>query len=245
VFISWVDQSENTMSKSYDHASLEPMRRFLRFLIKWIGFTILVKLDRVEGLENVPSQGGAILMINHIAFVDPILVLHVLPRNIVPMAKTEVYDYPLIGIFPKLWQVVPVHREEVDRKAIKQALEILQAGEILLVAPEGTRGTALQEGKEGVAYLASRSGAPVIPVAIQGTPGFPALRFTKAWRSPGAYVRFGQPFRFRPEYRRADREQLRKMTDEAMYILAGMLPPALRGDYSDLSQATQDTLERV
>mgnify|MGYP001068820114 CR=1 FL=1 len=233
------------MSETYDHASLEPMRGFLRFLIKWIGFTLLVKLDRVDGLENVPSQGPAILMINHIAFVDPIVVLHVLPRNIVPMAKTEVYDYPLIGIFPKLWQVVPVHREEVDRQAIKHALEILRAGEILLVAPEGTRGTALQEGKEGVAYLASRSGVPVIPVAIQGTPGFPALIFTQAWRTPGAYVHFGRPFRFRPEYRRADRELLRKMTDEAMYILAGMLPPARRGVYSDLSQATQDTIEWV
>jgi 1-acyl-sn-glycerol-3-phosphate acyltransferase len=233
------------MSKPYDHARLEPMRGFLRFLIKWIGFTLLVKLDGVEGMENVPSQGPAILMINHIAFVDPILVLHVLPRNIVPMAKTEVYDYPLIGIFPKLWQVVPVHREEVDRQAIKQALEILRAGEILLVAPEGTRGTALQEGKEGVAYLASRSGAPVIPVAIQGTPGFPALRFTQAWQTPGAYVRFGHPFCYRPEYERADREQLRKMTDEAMYILAGMLPPALRGVYSDLDQATQATIEWV
>jgi 1-acyl-sn-glycerol-3-phosphate acyltransferase len=49
-------------------------------------------------------------MINHIAFVDPIVVLHIVPRNIVPMAKIEVYDYPLVGIFPRLWNVIPVRR---------------------------------------------------------------------------------------------------------------------------------------
>jgi 1-acyl-sn-glycerol-3-phosphate acyltransferase len=214
----------------------------LRFLIKWIAFGLLVKLNRVEGLENVPEKGPAILMINHIAFVDPILVIHVTPRNIVPLAKMEVYEYPVIGIFPKLWEVIPVRREEFDRHAVQQVLEVLRAGEIVLVAPEGTRGTALQRGKEGVAYLASRSGAPVIPVAITGTPDFPALRFTSAWKKPGAVVRFGKPFFFCPEYKRAGRDELRKMTDEAMYVLAAMLPPELRGEYADLSKATQDTL---
>ena len=238
-------ETRKTDPRRYDHAHLEPMRRVLRFLIKYIGFTLLVKLSRVEGLENVPEAGPAILMINHIAFIDPIVVLHVIPRNIVPMAKVEVYDYPFIGIFPKLWQVIPVRREEVDRRAIQRSLEVLRAGEIILVAPEGTRGTALQEGKEGVAYLASRSGAPVIPVAIQDTPGLPALRFSSRWKGPGAYVKFGRPFRFKKKYQRAGREELRRMTDEAMYRLAALLPPERRGVYSDLSKATEDTLEGI
>ncbi len=228
----------------YNHAALEPRRRFLRFLIRTIGFTLLAKLGRVEGLENVPAQGAAILMINHIAFIDPIVVLHVVPRNIVPLAKIEVYNYPIIGIFPKLWGVIPVRREEVDRRALHQVLEVLRAGEIVLMAPEGTRRPCLARGKEGVAYVASRSGAPVIAVAIEGTVGFPALRgFSKAWRGPGVSVRFGRPFRFRPDLKRPNREQLRLMTDEAMYILAAMLPERLRGVYADLSQATQETIE--
>jgi 1-acyl-sn-glycerol-3-phosphate acyltransferase len=167
----------------------------------------------------------------------------VLPRYIVPLAKIEVYDYPIVGIFPRIWGVIPVRREEVDRRAIQQSIEVLRAGEIILVAPEGTRGPALKEGKEGAAYLASRSGAPIIPVAIDGTIGFPAIRFTKPWKGPGARLRFGRPFHYRPEFHRAGREQLRKMTDEAMYLLAGLLPPHRRGFYADLSKATHDTIE--
>ena len=230
-------------SYAYDHARLEGRRRFLRFLIKYIGVPLLAKIDQVEGLENVPASGPVIVMMNHIAFVDSLLALHLLRRNIVPLAKIEVYEYPVVGIFPRLWGVIPVRREEVDRQAVQQALQVLKAGEMVLLAPEGTRGTSLQRGKEGVAYLASRAGAPVVPVAIEGTPGFPALRFTKPWRGRGAHFRFGKPFRFRMEARRARGEDLRKMTDEAMYILAAMLPPHLRGVYSDLSQATQDTIE--
>jgi len=227
----------------YDHSRYETRRRILRFLIRWIGFTILVKKEKVEGLENVPAEGPAILMINHIAFVDPIVVLHLLPRNIVPMAKVEVYDYPLIGIFPHIWGVIPVRREEFDRHAVQGALEVLKAGEIILVAPEAHRGPTLQHAKEGVAYLAARSGAPIVPVAMEGTEGFPSLPFLSRWRGPGVQVRFGRPFRFRVTGSRPDRENLSKMTTEAMYVLAALLPEKRRGVYSDLSLATQDTLE--
>ena len=234
---------ERSVSTPYIHASWEKRRRFLRFLVRYIGFTLLAKLHHVEGLENVPEQGPAILMINHIAFIDPIVVLHVLPRNIVPLAKIEVYSYPVISIFPKLWGVIPVRREEFDRRAVQQVLEVLGAGEIVLVAPEGTRSPSLTQGKEGVAFLGHRSGAPVIPVAIDGTVGFPAVRFTKTWQQPGVVVKFGKPFRFRVGMPRPGRDDLRKMTDEAMYILAGLLPPHRRGVYADLSNATQETIE--
>jgi 1-acyl-sn-glycerol-3-phosphate acyltransferase len=229
----------------YDHASYQYKRRFLRFLIKHIGFTLLAKLDRVDDMDNVPSQGSAILLINHIAFIDPIVVLHVLPRNIVPLAKIEVYDYPLIGIFPKMWGVVPIKREDIDRRAIQKAMAILRAGEIVLVAPEGTRHHELQEAREGIAYLSSRTGSPIIPVAIDGTEGFPALRWTAAWKTPGAHLRFGKPFRFRADLNRARGRELRLMTDEAMYILASLLPECRRGIYADLTKATQETIEWV
>jgi 1-acyl-sn-glycerol-3-phosphate acyltransferase len=153
----------------YSHARWEARRRVLRWLLKVFAFKLLAKLDRVEGLENVPSHGPAILMINHIAFIDPIVVLHTLPRNIVPLAKIEVYNYPLIGIIPRLWGVIPVRREEVDRRAVQQVLEVLRAGEIVLVAPEGTRAPQLSQGKEGIAYLASHASVPIVPVAIDGT----------------------------------------------------------------------------
>jgi 1-acyl-sn-glycerol-3-phosphate acyltransferase len=231
--------------KVYIHERWRFNRRVLRFLLKVIAFTFLIKVSKVEGLENIPRKGSAILFFNHIAFVDPIVMVYIVQRDIVPLAKIEVYDYPFIGVFPRLWGVIPVRRDEVDRRAIQQALSVLSAGEILLVAPEGTRNTHLQPGKEGLAYLASRSGAAVIPTMIEGTPKFPSLRFASAWQGPGVHVRFGRPFRYRTELKRADRDQLHKMTEEAMYILAAMLPEDRRGVYSDLSKATRDTLEMV
>lgn len=237
-------EKEDYIPSRYDHSRFETRRRFLRFLIRLIGFNLLARVDQVEGLENIPAEGPAILMINHIASIDPIAVLHVIPRrNIIPMAKVEVYDYPLVGIFPRLYGVIPVRREEVDRRALQTAFDILRAGEIILVAPEAHRHPQLQRGKEGVAYLSNRSGAPIIPVAVDGTIGFPTLRFSKRWSEPGAHICFGRPFHFHPELKRASREPLRKMTDEAMYILAGMLPENRRGVYSDLSLATLETIE--
>ncbi|HLE16096.1 MAG TPA: lysophospholipid acyltransferase family protein [Anaerolineales bacterium] len=235
--------TENTSRNTYDHGRWEGRRRFLRFLLRYVGFTLLVKLDRVEGLENIPDQGPAILLINHIAFVDPIVALHIIPRNIIPLAKIEVYDYPVIGVLPRLWGVIPVRREEVDRRAIQQALQVLRAGEIILVAPEGTRGPQLQRGKEGMAYLASRSGAPIIPVAIDGTEGFPSPRFSRRWQEPGVVIKFGKPFYYQTDLRNAGREYLRQMADDAMYVLAGMLPSERRGVYQDLSLAELTTIQ--
>jgi 1-acyl-sn-glycerol-3-phosphate acyltransferase len=225
----------------YNHQHYQLRRRLLRFLLRTIGFTLLARIEGVQGLQNIPASGPAILMINHIAFVDPIAVLHVLPRQVTPMAKIEVYSYPVIGLFPRIWGVIPVHREEADRRAIQQALSVLRAGEMILVAPEATRSPQLQTGKEGIAYLATRADAPIIPVAIEGTPGFPCLPFSARWRGPGIQLNFGRPFRFR--HAGPGRPDLRQMTDEAMYLLAAMLPPERRGVYSDLSQASQDTVE--
>lgn len=229
----------------YDHAAWKNKRRFLRFLLRTLGVTLLMKLDQVEGQQNIPTKGPGILMMNHTAFVDSILVIHTVPRQIVGMAKIEVYQYPVVGIVPRLWGVIPVRREEVDRRAIQAALEVLRVGELILVAPEGTRNPVLQQVKEGVAYLGSRSGAPIIPVAIENSHGFPAFRTSNRWRKPGAIVRYGRPFRFSPGYKKAGREELRQMADEAMYIVAAMLPPEMRGYYADLSKATTETIEWI
>jgi len=229
----------------YDHQALEPQRRILRWMIDNIGWRFLVKIGRVEGLENFPRNGAAIAMYNHIAFVDPVVVLGNLPRNVVPLAKVEAYSYPLIGIIPRLWAVIPVRRGEVDRQALAKAKAVLAAGEVILLAPEGTRSPALIEAKEGVALLADRTGAPVVPVAVEGTDQYPTLSLAK-WRGPGAHIRVGRPFRFHPAPGgKADRERLRLMTDEAMYVMASLLPERRRGFYRDLSRATKNTLDFV
>lgn len=235
-------ENEQTKTPRYEHSKYEGSRNFLRFLLRSIGFTMLVKLDSVEGLENIPATGPAILVINHIAFVDPMVVMHLIPRrNIVPMAKIEVYEYPIIGLLPRMWHVIPVRREEADRRAIQMALNVLQAGEMILIAPESTRSPQMQEGKEGIAFLGSRSGAPIIPVALNHTPGFPAVRFTSRWSGPGVQVKFGRPLQYLPDLKRPTRTQMRQMTDEVLYNLASMLPIERRGYYADLTKSTSET----
>jgi 1-acyl-sn-glycerol-3-phosphate acyltransferase len=229
----------------YVHADFAARRRLCRFLLRKIGFTVLVKLDEVVGLGNIPTEGPAILMMNHIGFIDPIIMVHAVPRDIVPLAKVEAYNYPVVGIFPRLWGVIPVQRDGVDRHAVQLAFDVLKAGELLLVAPEGTRGPALQAPREGAVYLASRSGAPIIPVAIGNSEGFPTFPFMPRWRKPGVSVTIGKPFRVRASFRQARGDALKQMADEAMYMVAAMLPPERRGVYADLSQATQKTIERV
>jgi 1-acyl-sn-glycerol-3-phosphate acyltransferase len=231
---------ESTL-QTYDHAHFEGRRRILRWMIDHLAFNLLMKYDGAEGVDLVPKEGPAIVYFNHIAFVDPIIILASLPRNIVPMAKIEAFKYPIWGIFPRIWDVILVRRGEVDRQAIRQALNILNAGEMVLIAPEGTRNRELQQAKGGLAYLATRTGAPLVPVTVEGTEQFPMF-FPFLARTPGAKPRFGQPFRFKDRGSKPSRDELRLMTDEAMYILSEMLPENRRGYYRDLSKATRDTI---
>ncbi|MGQ0604918.1 MAG: lysophospholipid acyltransferase family protein [Anaerolineales bacterium] len=235
----------HTRRPAYDHAAHEGTRRVLRWLINHIGWRFLARVDtsRITGLEHLPRTGPAILMINHIAFLDPVVVLGNLPRNVVPLAKAEVHNLPIWGFFTRLWDVIPVHRGELDRKALEHSLAVLAAGEVILIAPEAHRHAAMEQAREGVAYLAHKSGAPVVPVAVFSTPGYPTLVGPWNAHKPGAYFHLGKPFRYKPVTGRLPRERLRLMTDEAMYVLARMLPEQRRGYYSDLSKATTTTIE--
>lgn len=208
-------------------------RRFLRVLLHQIGFRFLARIDAVEGVEHVPSQGALILLMNHLAFVDSLAIIHSLQRSVVPLAKVEVYQYPVISIFPRMWGVIPVRREGMDLRAIRMALNVLETGDAILIAPEGTRSPQLQRGKEGIAYIAVRSQAILQPVALEGSPGFPTLPFMPRWRGEGIRVKFGRPFRLQNTQQRLNREQLREITDESMTMLAKLLPEHRRGYYAE------------
>lgn len=199
---------------------------------------------RVElsGTENIPDQGGFIAMMNHIYFIDPILVASLAPRFIVIMSKIENYRHPLAGLIVRAYGTFAVRRGELDLSAIRTSLLVLEQGHGLLMAPEGTRSKShsLQEGKDGLAWLATRAGVPVVPVALSG--------HEKLWsnarrlRRTPFRITFGQPFLLKLDPDRPPRPQLRQMTREVMYRLSAMLPPEYRGVYSDLSQATESTL---
>lgn len=224
----------------YDHSKYEGRRNFLRWLLDQVVFRFLAKIESVEGLNNIPLLGPGIVMINHIGLIDPFVVLGQLPRNVIPMAKAEAFHFPLIGIIPRIWGAIPVHREGFDRTALRMAFAVLKAGELIMIAPEGTRNPYLQNAREGTAYLASKADVPIIPAVVTGTPDFPSLN-PKKWRNSGISVRIGRPIQFHQVPRKRSREMLRKMTDELMYVLAALLPQELRGEYANLDLATSET----
>jgi len=124
---------------------------------------------RIDGADNVPSDGPVLLAGNHSGFVDGPLVFLLAPRPPALLAKAEIFLGPFATLFPWLGQI-PVHRGKPDRAALKAGLAELAAGRALGVFPEGTRGGGtFDEITDGLAYLALRSGAPVVPIAVLGT----------------------------------------------------------------------------
>jgi len=216
-----------------------------RFLDKMGRFLIRTLFDlEVTGLENVPLTGPVILLINHVNFTDVGMLMVLMPRRPVGLAKEELVRHPLLGPIVRAFGVIPVRRGEVDRDALRQSSELLAAGQrVLMIAPEGHRSGhgRLQEAHDGVTFVAVRSGAIVVPVATYGNDRFWRNVFTL--RKTQACIVIGRGFRFQTSGGRPDRATLRAMTTEAMYRLGALLPAEYRGVYGDLSQATTEHLD--
>src|SRR5262249_39721068 len=124
------------------------------------------------------------------------------------------------------------------------SVDLLKAGNLVLIAPEGTREPQLSEAKDGTTYIATKASAVIVPAAVDGTREF-VHNLLRLRRTPIS-VRFWKPFRFRTAGReRIPRPELGYMTQEAMYQLAAILPENRRGFYSDLSKLTTETIEFV
>lgn len=183
------------------------------------------------GLENFPEP-PYIVAINHLSIFDTPVLLTVCPHTIRALTaakhkRNPIYA-PLLVIMGSIW----VRRGEVDRHALREALDVLKQGGVLGLAPEGTRarGThALQEGKTGTAYLATRADVPIVPVGLAGTERIKhnLLRLRRT------YVRavVGEPFRL-PENGRVRGQKLHEYTDLIMHRIAELLPEEYRGVYA-------------
>ena len=126
---------------------------------------------RVVGREYVPRHGGALIAANHTSFLDPPLVGAAVPRRTYYFAKRELFEIPVFGWLLRKCYAFPVDREGDDKTAFRHAIALLQAGELLVVFPEGGRSPdgTLQEGGRGAALIAARAGVPIIPCALSGT----------------------------------------------------------------------------
>jgi 1-acyl-sn-glycerol-3-phosphate acyltransferase len=213
------------------------LRRFFAFLLR-VAFRLTMRLEVVD-LRHFPMRGGCIVMINHIAFLDPIIISGCFPRPVISMAKAEAYADKIIGPLIRTFDAFPVNRGDVDRAALRTAFEVLDNGLPLLIAPEGTRSktASLGEAHQGLAYIAAQTGVPVVPVAISGSDQW--KHNIKRLRRTPIRLRLGRPFVLDPGAKRLTSEALRQMTDEAMFNMASLLPPEQRGIYADPERATR------
>ncbi|MFD8147524.1 lysophospholipid acyltransferase family protein [Streptomyces sp. NPDC059708] len=186
---------------------------------------------RIEGLENIPEEGAAIVAGNHLSFSDHFLMPAILGRRITFLAKAEYFTGPglkgrLTAAFFRSAGQIPVDRSGKDagQAALREGLGVLAGGELLGIYPEGTRSHdgRLYKGKVGVAAMALGAGVPVVPCAMVGTfeiqpPGqtLPKIRRVT--------IRFGAPLEFsRYEGLEGERAVLRAVTDEIMYAILNL-----------------------
>lgn len=201
---------------------------------------ILCRIDDTQ-LARVPEQGPLIIVVNHVNFLEgPVLYTHLLPRPMTGFVKSENLEHPFFGpLLFTLWKGIPLRRGEGDTTAFRQAIQMLKEGYFLAVAPEGTRSGhgCLQKGNPGIALLALRSGAPVLPAVVYGGETF-WDNFSRLRRTD-FHIVVGQPFHLDARGGKATGRVRQQMSDEIMYQMAALLPRAYRGVYSDLSAATE------
>ena len=146
-------------------------------LLERAGFRPLArKLYRVQlrGAEHIPSTGGVILAANHESLFDPWLLALATPRPVRYMAKSELWRYPLVGRALNAFGAFPVERGSGDAAAISNAADLLRRGEVLGIFPQGTsKQLPSRPYLRGAARLALATGAPIIPIRLMGTRGFP------------------------------------------------------------------------
>jgi 1-acyl-sn-glycerol-3-phosphate acyltransferase len=213
-------------------------RSFHRFT-NWVCKHILLPMYasvRVEGLENVPGSGAVVLASNHLNDADPALIGAYLRRDVVSLAKVELFRVPVVGHFMRLYGAIPVRRNEADLSALRRAGEALEAGLAVCIFPEGRRSgrrASLGEAWPGAGLIAMRTGVPIVPLAITGSQrmGLPLL-FLRPLPRNHVTMTFGEPFLLeRPA--RLNGEAAKEGTQRIMQRIAALLPPEYRGYYGN------------
>jgi 1-acyl-sn-glycerol-3-phosphate acyltransferase len=197
----------------------------------------------VEGIENFPKQGPVLLVINHLGDSDLPAIISVLPTTPDALGKIELYDVPILGKLMDWYGIIWLHRGRPDKRAMRAALDGLAEGRILGIAPEGRYSLtgALEEGTGGAAFLAYKSDAPVLPIAIMGTENEKVYGNLKKLRRAPVHVKVGKMFRL-SEQITARKDAVPQGTHLIMQSLADLLPQEYRGAYSSAQDDVQTIL---
>ena len=194
---------------------------FLRAFADW----------QVIGRENVLHAGPLIIVANHQSNFDPTLLSVSMPRRTCFLAKESIFRGPLVTWFLRQYGAFPLNREGANVGAYRWALRQLELGHAIVVFPEGTRNPgAMKKAHTGVARLAWKTGAPLLPVGITGTAGLG--HWMRAVFPTGTLrVNIGTAFSIPSITGRPNKEVLGSLTDMIMQRVAALLPASLQGVY--------------
>lgn len=210
------------------------MRNFLRWLLR----AIINLVARVEiiGYENIPADGNFVIATNHLGIVDAPMAFYVLDRwdIFIPVAE-KWEEYPIYRWLGKYFNFIFIDRFNPDIKALRKIIKLMDDGNNLIIAPEGTRSRvgSMIEGRPGVSYLATRLGQPIVPVALVGTEDKILFANLKRLRRTQMQVKIGKPFKLPPLPKENRDEALKEYTDEIMCQIGAMLPEKNQGVYKD------------
>ncbi len=205
------------------------MRSIVRFIMNFIADI------EIHGMEKIPP-GNVIIAANHLGRLDTAVILSLLDREDLIFAIAEKYqNHPIFGPIGRASDAIWLNRFEADFSALRQILQRMKNGGLFIIAPEGTRSKteALQQGKMGVAFLASKSGYPILPVSVTGTEDRGVLENLKRLRRAKIIVRAGDLFNIEIPKGAGREEAMREATDEIMCKIGVMLPERYRGVYAE------------
>jgi len=198
---------------------------------------MLTRLE-IVGSENIPQQGPLLIVANHFHFADPLALIRAFPGPLEFIGGSEMPFAPrLVRALPKLWGYHAVHRGTGARDALRGAEDVLSAGGVVGIFPEGgSWASVLRPARPGTAFLAVRTGARILPVGIDGLVDL----FSSLFRGKRARVtvRIGEAFGpFAASGRgRQRRIQLDEIGETIMKRIALLIPPERRGYYSTDAQ---------
>jgi 1-acyl-sn-glycerol-3-phosphate acyltransferase len=214
-----------------------PRRVVIRALLRgldWLAFTLLTRLE-VHGRENCPKQGPLIVVANHFDYADPVLMVRVAPWPLDFWGGFRMpHAPPYLTWIPRLWGYYHVHRGGYSREAIRAGEAVLKQGGILGIYPEaGNWATVLRRPRPGAAFLAARTGAPILPMGFDGLGAvFPSLGRGRRARVTARIGQVFGPFSA-SEAGPGHRRRIEEIGDEIMRHIAELIPPEKRGVYSD------------
>ncbi len=205
---------------------------FLTGLARLLTRLLLGSKFHLGGTSNVPRSGPLLIVSNHVGAVDPAIIGGWAPRPVWFMAKAELFR----GFWAWLmrgYHAFPVIRHSPDRTALRRAFELLKQGSAVVLFPEGHRSeeARLLRAEPGAGFIARRSGAPLVPIAITGTQNVLG-RHQKFPRAAEVSMTFGEPFQLPERNQDGSPMDHQQSADYLMTKIAALLPLEYQGEYT-------------